>query len=76
MACVYGRSIEHITKSPDYPQRDQKLRDYPKKALLFLNAAIGKGFEDIDLLTNDPDLIPLRDLPEFKKLSQRIMGLN
>ena len=76
VACVYGRSIEHITKSPDYPQRDQKLRDYPKKALLFLNAAIGKGFEDIDLLTNDPDLIPLRDLPEFKKLSQRIMGLN
>ncbi len=76
VACVYGRSIEHITKTPDYPQRDQKLRDYPKTALLFLNAAIGKGFKDIDLLTNDPDLIPLRELPEFKKLSKRIMGLN
>ncbi len=76
VACVYGRSIEHITKTPDYPQREQKLRDYPQRALFFLNAAIEQGFEDIDLLTNDPDLIPLRELPEFKKLSKRIMGQN
>lgn len=76
VACVYGRSIEHIQKTPDYPQRDQKLRDYPKKALLFLNAAIGQGFVDIDLLTNDPDLNPLRELPEFKKLSKRILEEN
>ena len=72
VACVYGRSIEHLLKSSDAPDRDQKLKAYRKQAIFFLRASVENGFEDLELLTSDPDLAYLRELPEFKRLPQLI----
>ena len=72
VACVYGRIIEHVLKTPDSPDRDKKLGDYQRKAILFLQASVQKGFDDLDLLTSDADLAYLREMPEFKRLPKLI----
>ncbi len=72
VACVYGRSIEHLLKDPTVAGTDQKLSDYRKKAILFLQASVQKGFEDLELLASDSDLAYLREMPEFKQLPKLI----
>ena len=72
VACVYGRSIEHLLKHPTVAGTDQKLSDYRKKAITFLQASVENGFEDLELLASDPDLAYLREIPEFKRLPKLI----
>jgi HEAT repeat protein len=72
VACVYGRIIEYVLKTPDHPDRDRKLEGYRKKAILFLQASVEWGFDDVDLLTSDADLAVLREVPEFKRLPKLI----
>ena len=72
VACVYGRIIEHVLKTPDVPDRDRKVENYRKRAIYFLQASVQQGFDDVDLLTSDADLACLREMPEFKRLPQLI----
>ena len=73
VACVYGVSIDQLLKETDTPERATKLKMYQAKAMKFLYSAVQLGFGNARLLNSDPDLNSLRDLPEFKKLSAKIM---
>ncbi len=43
----------------------------PDEAMRHLDDACKKGFHDFDFLVNDPDLAPLRTLPEWKALMKK-----
>jgi serine/threonine protein kinase len=45
---------------------------YEEKAVAALQAAVAAGYKDVMTLETDPDLQPIRDLPEFKKLLERV----
>jgi serine/threonine-protein kinase len=45
---------------------------YEEKAIAALQAAVAAGYKDVMILETDPDLQPIRDLPEFKKLLERV----
>jgi tetratricopeptide (TPR) repeat protein/tRNA A-37 threonylcarbamoyl transferase component Bud32 len=47
-------------------------RSYEEKAVAALQAAVAAGYKDVMILETDPDLQPIRDLPEFKKLLERV----
>ena len=42
-------------------------------ALDALAAAVADGFDDVDMLANDPDLQPLRGLPRFQEIGLDVM---
>jgi hypothetical protein len=45
-----------------------------QKAIASFKDAIEAGFSDIAQVDKDPDLNPIRDLPEFKELRERMEG--
>jgi tetratricopeptide (TPR) repeat protein len=67
-ACVYGRALERLEKEEASSARDDRIADYRGQALRHLGTSIRLGFEDFPLMRTDPDLEPLRKLPEFQKL--------
>lgn len=72
VACVYGRSLEHVLKEPASPQRDARVHQFQEQAMRFLKSAVQQGFDDGHLLATDPDLNTLRELPAFQKLRDRV----
>jgi tetratricopeptide (TPR) repeat protein len=47
-------------------------RSYEEKALASLVAAVASGYKDLFKLETNPDLDPIRSLPEFKKLLEKV----
>ncbi len=72
IACVYGRSIEHVLNEPDSKERDQKILGYREQAIQFLQKSIELGFNEGHLLATDPDLNSLREIPAFQKLREEL----
>jgi Flp pilus assembly protein TadD len=72
-ACVYGRAAEAAAKSPASPARDARLAEHRKAALTDLEKSVKSGFQDFEWMKQDPDLKPLADDPQFKKLSSGMM---
>ena len=75
-ACVYSLCAAAIKPDPDAltaesrragTARQQHIAD----ALATLREAIADGWKDFAHMQKDPDLTPLRDLPEFKALLPR-----
>ncbi|MFO1021350.1 MAG: tetratricopeptide repeat protein [Planctomycetales bacterium] len=69
-ACVYGRGVEYLEKTKDAPQREEKIKEYTKLALVDLKHAIELGFRDFKWMKDDPDLKAFQKNPEFEKLTQ------
>lgn len=69
VACVYGRAVEKLLKDDKFPERDEKLDAFRRKALDDLRESQKLGFNDHEWMKKDPDLTSLHDLPEFQELS-------
>ena len=67
-ACVYGRAVGQLAKSPAGKERDEQLKQYQTKAVAILEEAVKNHFSDFNLMKIDPDLKSLAKLPEFQKL--------
>jgi HEAT repeat protein len=68
LACVYGRSVEQVSKRPESPERNQLLDTYRQAGIESLSKSIVLGFRDLKWMQEDPDLKAFSDLPEFRKL--------
>ena len=73
-ACVYGRAVEHLTKNDKVADREKKIETFQKKAIEDLQSAVKQGFNDFKWMQEDPDLVPLHDLPDFKKIHTSTPG--
>ena len=69
-ACVYSLTAAAIKPDPDPLTAEQSAarQQHIADALATLREAIAAGYKDFAHLQKDPDLVPLRDLPEFKAL--------
>jgi serine/threonine-protein kinase len=47
-------------------------RSYEEKAVAALQSAVAAGYKDVMILETAPDLQPIRELPEFKRLLERV----
>lgn len=71
-ACVYGRIVAYLKKSPDIPDRDKLVERYTAEGLKRLRSSVEDGFEDLNWMKRDPDLESLRDTDGFRKIIQEI----
>ncbi len=71
-ACAYGRAVEAALKDDKFPDREQSLADFRRRAIDELRQSIKLGLDEsnLDWMKNDPDLNSLHDLPEFQKLGK------
>ena len=69
-ACVYSLCAAAIKPDPDPLTAEQSAarQQHIADALATLREAIAAGYKDFAHMQTDPDLTPLRDLPEFKEL--------
>ena len=69
-ACVYSLCAAAIKPEPDPLTAEQSSarQQHIAAALATLREAITTGWKDFAHMQTDPDLTPLRDLPEFKEL--------
>ena len=69
-ACVYSLCAAAIKPEPDALTAEQSAarQQHIAEALATLREAIAAGFKDFAHMQKDPDLTPLRYLPEFKAL--------
>ncbi|MHC5037414.1 MAG: tetratricopeptide repeat protein, partial [Planctomycetota bacterium] len=70
VACCLSRLYEgkvsrEAEPKPVPPEKAAELRT---SALASIHKAFELGFTDLDKIRKDPDLVPIRDLPEFKAL--------
>lgn len=70
-ACVYGRAVEHLDKHPDTKDRDTLIAKFKKLAVDDLTRSVKAGFQDIDWMAKDPDLIPLKNEAGFQLLLKK-----
>lgn len=66
-ACVYSRCVATLRKS-DVPEKDKLIAEFEKQAIAKLREAVAHGFSDLGWMQKDPDLVSVRDLPEFKQI--------
>lgn len=64
-ACMYGRAMEAMDKTPDGAGRKKQYRD---QAIRDLATSVRHGFEEFDWMAEDPDLKSLHGDPEFAKI--------
>lgn len=67
-ACVYGRAVEMAEQAVPSPGRDERIRELRGEAIKQLERSVQLGFRDLAFMKRDPDLAPLKDLPEFQNL--------
>jgi serine/threonine-protein kinase len=67
IACGYALSLDAAESSE---QKDA----YAGKAVEALKQARALGFKDLNVIDTDPDLDPLRGLPEFKAFREEVSG--
>ena len=69
-ACVYSLCAAAIKPDPDPLTAEQSTarQQHIADALATLRESIAAGWKDVAQMQKDPDLTPLRDLPEFKAL--------
>lgn len=69
MACIYGRSIEALSKKESPTEEEtKKIAAWKKQAVADLKEAFAKGFSDLKWAQEDPDLKSIHELPEFKSV--------
>lgn len=71
MACIYGRAIEALEQREKPPEnRDEVVREYQQKAISDLRGAVNLGLDEynVEWMTRDPDLEPVRRHPDFENL--------
>ena len=67
MACIYGRSIESLSKKESLTDDEKKkVEAWKKQAMTDLAESFNKGFSDLKWAQEDPDLKSLQELPKFK----------
>jgi hypothetical protein len=71
-ACVYGRALEQVLKSPASAERDAAAERYRDRGLRWLRRSVERGFDQPGLMKTDADLAALRDSPEFDELLNRV----
>ena len=69
-ACVYSLCAAAIKTEPDALTAEQSAarQQHIADALATLREALAAGWKDFAHMQKDPDLTPLRDLPEFQEL--------
>ncbi len=64
-ACMYGRAMEAMDKTPDGAERRKQYRDL---AIRDLTNSVRHGFEEFDWMAEDPDLKSLHGDSEFARI--------
>jgi HEAT repeat protein len=67
-ACVYSRAVEQVLQQPESEERNERLAEYRKLAIGELENSVRYGFDDFGWMGEDPDLVPIHDLPRFQEL--------
>jgi tetratricopeptide (TPR) repeat protein len=69
-ACFLARCVPLAEKDGQLPATRQKelARDYADRALAVLRQAVEKGYKDVANMEKDPDLNPLRQRDDFRRL--------
>ena len=73
-ACVYSLCASRLGAAPSLPltaEQSSARQQHIAAALATLREAIAAGWKDFAHMQKDPDLTPLRDLPEFNELIKR-----
>ena len=73
-ACAYSRAVEYFEKHTEVPNSDKLAAKYKAAALGDLNQSVKLGFRDFNWLGEDPDLKPLHNEVEFKKILEKKDG--
>ena len=70
LACGHGVLVAALRKASPEPNEDEQRREaqHVVAALATLRQSIAAGYSDFKHMATDPDLAPLRDLPEFQEL--------
>ena len=70
LACGHGVLVAALRKTQPEPNEDEQRREaqHVAAALATLRQSIAAGYSNFKHLASDPDLAPLRDLPEFQEL--------
>ncbi len=75
-ACAYSRAVEYFEKHPELPDYDKLVAKYKASALADLQQSVKLGFRDFNWLGEDPDLKPLHNEGEFKKILEKKDGVD
>ncbi len=70
-ACAWCSCAAGVTAEDDQPltKEDEERRgNYLKQAMSCMEDAVAAGYDNVEHARKDPDLLPLADLPQFKKL--------
>ena len=70
LACGHGVLVAALRKASPDTTEDEQWREakHIAAALATLRQAVAAGYSDFKHMATDPDLAPLRDLPEFQAL--------
>ena len=70
LACGHGVLVAALRNAQPEPNEDEKTAHakHVAAALATLRQAVAAGYSNFKHMATDPDLAPLRDLPEFKAL--------
>ena len=68
VACLYSIASAKVPPAGTAAGQQGLAREYQEKAIKMLEKAVEAGFTDLDHMRKDPDLEPLRSLPEFQRL--------
>lgn len=73
VACVYGVALgvlrEENKEKLSEEELQKKINSYEKKAIQELQSSVKNGFDDLEWMRKDPDLISLHQNEEFRKIS-------
>ncbi|MDB5335634.1 MAG: repeat-containing protein [Planctomycetaceae bacterium] len=75
-ACAYSRALEYFEKHQELPNYDKLAAKYKASALGDLKQSVKTGFRDFNWLGEDPDLKPLHNEAEFKKILEKKDGVD
>ena len=70
LACGHGVHVAALRKARPEPNEDEQRREaqHVAAALAKLRQSIAAGYSNFKRMATDPDLAPLRYLPEFQEL--------